>query len=170
MSRRNAGFTMVELLVTIAVVGVMMYIAVPSLTSFLQDSQLSGDTNDLVSSLLLARSESVTRNNPVTLCKIAASDSETCANGESWESGWIAFEDLDNDAVRDSDEDILDTYTGMNANTTVTATNFTNFVTYRPSGASHSQGQFTVCVSDTVAQSIIVNATGRPRIADGVCP
>jgi type IV fimbrial biogenesis protein FimT len=170
MLRRNAGFTMVELMVTVAVVGIMMYIAVPSLTAFLQDSQLSSDTNDLVASLLLARSESVTRNNTVSICKIDPADLDSCDNSESWQSGWIVFEDLDNDGARDGDEDIIDTYTGMNTNTVVAATNFTNFLTYRPSGATNTQGQFNLCVSSSVAQNIIVNATGRPRIAAGVCP
>lgn len=170
MSRSNSGFTMVELMVTLAVVGIMMYVAVPSLTSFLQDRQLSSDTNDLVASLLLARSESVTRNNTVSLCKISLDDLEACNNDEAWQTGWIVFEDIDNDGVRDDGEDILDTYTGMSTNTVVTATNFTNFLTYRPSGATNSQGQFTLCVSSTIAQNIVVNATGRPRIADGDCP
>lgn len=170
MLRRNTGFTMVELMVTLAVVGIMMYVAVPSLTAFLQDSQLSSDTNDLIASLLLARSESVTRNNTVSICKIAPADMDSCDNSVSWHSGWIVFEDLDNDGDRDAAEDIVDTYTGMNTNTVVSATNFTNFLTYRPSGATNTQGQFLLCVSNSVAQSIVVNATGRPRIAAGVCP
>lgn len=170
MKTDGAGFTITEVLVTLAVLGVMVSIAMPSLNGFLENSQLSANTNDLFASLLLARSEAVTRNSRVSLCKIDPSAPTTCDNSETWQSGWISFEDLDADGVRDVGETILDTYVGMGANTVVSSTSFPNVISYRPSGTTTTWGLINVCVSGNVAQDIVVNATGRPRIADSSCP
>ncbi len=165
-----AGFTITEVLITVAVVGIMVSMAMPALNGYVENGQLKANTNDLYASLLLARSEAVTRNSRVSLCKIDPSTPTSCDNSESWESGWISFEDTDADGVRDAGETILDTYVGMSANTVVSSTSFPNTISYRPSGTTTTWGTINVCVSGNVAQNIVINATGRPRIADSSCP
>jgi len=167
---RESGLTLVEVMVTIAILGVMLMVALPGMGDFFDNMQANSDTNDLFSSLLLARSEAVTRNSAITICKIDPAAPVTCANGETWNSGWISFEDLDRDGVVDPGEEILDTYTGMGDRTAVTAVNYTNIVRYLPSGSVTTNGAFNICVNSLVAQNIIVNATGRPRMADAACP
>ena len=169
MKAKSTGFTLTEALITLAVVGVLIRVALPSLTDFLEDMQLSSNTNDLFSSLFLARSEAVKRNATVSLCKIDPNSPASCDNSDTWQSGWIAFVDLDSDGIRDTGETILETYTGMNSNTAVSSTGFSNFISYQPSGATNTVGSINVCVNNTIAQDIIINATGRPRIADSTC-
>ncbi len=166
----SSGLTMTEALVTLAVAGVLLSIGLPSLTDFLEQSQLSSDANDLFASLMLTRSEAVTRNSVASMCKIDPASPETCDNSESWASGWISFVDDDGDGVRDAGELIVSTFTGMNSNTAVTPTNFTNSVSYLPSGSSTTNGRFNICVAGSIASDIFVNATGRPRVADSACP
>lgn len=170
MLTRYQGFTMTEVLVTLAIASVLLLVGLPSLTEFLDNSRLSSDTNSLFASLMLARSEAVTRNETVSLCKIDPDAPTTCDNGESWQSGWIAFVDTDADGIRDAGEDIVNTFLGMGENTVVTPTNFTNFISYLPAGRSTGSGSFNICVSGTVASDIFINATGRPRAGDGACP
>lgn len=170
MKFKATGLTLVEALVTLAVAGVLLLVGLPSLTVFLENSQLNSDTNDLFMSLMLTRSEAVTRNTQVAMCKIDPADTTTCDNTESWQSGWINFVDTDGDGTRDADEVIIGTYLGMNDNSVVTAAGFANSITYLPSGSSNTNGSFNVCVSGNLAQDVFINATGRPRIADGVCP
>jgi len=170
LSGSRAGFTIVEVLITLVIVGVMLVVAIPPMVDFLEDMQMSSDTNDLLSSLLMARSEAVTRNSTVSLCKIDPNSPTACDNSESWQSGWIAFEDLDADGVRDGGEEILETYLGMGESTSVTSTGFANYLSYRPSGATNTNGNLTICVNSTIAQDIVINATGRPRIAESSCP
>ena len=170
MSIRQQGFTMTEALVTLAVAGVLLMVGLPSLTEFLENNQLNSDTNSLFASLMLARSEAVTRNETVTVCKIDPDSPDACDNSESWQSGWIVFIDSDADAVRDGGEEIVNTFLGMGENTVVTPTNFTNSISYLPAGRSTSAGSFNICVSGTIASDIFINATGRPRTADGACP
>lgn len=84
--RRQRGFTMVELMVALAVLAILLGIAVPSMTQFSFRSKLRSYSNEVVASALLARSEAIKRNQTVTLC--VSSDGTSCASG-SWESGWI---------------------------------------------------------------------------------
>lgn len=170
MKETAAGFTLVELLISLSVIGIMMSVGVPLLLTFMEEVQLKSDTNDMFFSLILARSEAVTRNATVSLCKINPNSPESCDNSKSWESGWIAFVDLDSDGVRDGGEIIFNSYTGMNTNSAVSSTNFSNSISYLPSGSSNTNGTITICVNNNVAKNIFVNATGRPRVSGSSCP
>jgi type IV fimbrial biogenesis protein FimT len=96
--RRQRGFTMIELLVTISIAATMMTIAIPSFQSFLLQSRLTGHTNDLVLAMAYAKSEAVKRGANVEVC---ASDDETTCSGD-WQDGWV---------VRTAAGDVLDAHT-----------------------------------------------------------
>lgn len=161
---------MAEVLIVLAIVGALTALAVPSMTVFLENGQLSADTNDLFASLLLARSEAVTRSSRVTVCKIDPGDLTDCDTTSDWQAGWLTYVDEDGDGVLDAGEDIVDTYTGMGVNTVVSSAAFANAISYFPSGTANSNGSFTICVNASIASEIFVNATGRPRVADSTCP
>lgn len=163
------GLTMVEALVTLGVASLLLTVGLPPLTAFLEESRLRSDSTELYTALFMARSEAITRNKRVALCKIDPANLVTCDNAESWESGWIAFVDEDEDTVRDAGEDIIVTHTGMSDETAVSSAAFANTISYLPSGSSSNNGQFTICVSEAIAKTILINATGRPRMADGSC-
>jgi len=71
--------------------------------------------------------------------------------------------------VRDVGEEILETSTGMSRQTMVATTNYANSISYLPSGGISSNGSFNVCVNGNVANAIVINATGRPRITESIC-
>ncbi len=79
------GFTLVELMITIAVIGVIAFLGVPSLTSLLENNRVTTQTNQLVSSIHLARSEAVKRNGAVKLCPLG----EGAICGQDWRKGWM---------------------------------------------------------------------------------
>jgi type IV fimbrial biogenesis protein FimT len=85
---RAHGFTLIELVVVIAVAAVLLGIAVPSFRTFNQNSRLATQANSLVYALNLARSQAVSLDQPVQVC--ASSDGATCnAPAAGWVAGWI---------------------------------------------------------------------------------
>lgn len=85
------GFTLVELMIVIAILSILITVGIPSFSNFLSDNRMSSFTNDLVADLNLARSEAIKRNLPVSIC--ASSDQTSCSNATEWATGWIIFTD-----------------------------------------------------------------------------
>ncbi|MDX1678496.1 GspH/FimT family pseudopilin [Arsukibacterium sp.] len=88
LNKTHSGFTLVELMVTIAVVAIVATIAVPSFNGLVQGNRLSGATNQLVSAFHLARSEAIKRSQNVSLC--ATSDGINCTPRADWNS-WLVL-------------------------------------------------------------------------------
>jgi type IV fimbrial biogenesis protein FimT len=90
MRYRCRGFTLFELFVTLAVAGILVAVATPSLTVFVQNNRETSEGNSLVMSLDYARSEAIKEDATIQIC--ASSDGQTCnvaAGAGAWASGWI---------------------------------------------------------------------------------
>ena len=85
--RKTRGFTIFELMITIGVAGVILSVGVPNFIGFVQNNRAVNDTNDLVTSLNLGRSEAIRRGSTVTLC--SSTDGATCSASNDWSTGWI---------------------------------------------------------------------------------
>lgn len=97
---RQTGFTLWELLIAIAVMGIVLGLGVPNFLEFRRNATMSGNTNELVTALYLARSEAVKRQAPVTLCASAAPLVLNPTCGGAVNGGFIVFVD-DNDGNGD---------------------------------------------------------------------
>ena len=89
---RNKGFTLLELMTAVAVLGVLLAIGVPSFNATLRANRLVAVTNDLVTALNIARSEAVKRGQGVSVCA-ANSALNDCSGTTAWDQGWIVFSD-----------------------------------------------------------------------------
>lgn len=87
--RRLDGFTLLELMVTLAVAAILVTIAIPSYRGLVQRNTVTAAVNDLVGDLNYARSEAVTRGQRIYLCK--SNDQSTCTSNDDWNKGWIVF-------------------------------------------------------------------------------
>ncbi len=76
---RQSGFTLIELMMTIVVLAVVLVIGVPSFRTLIINNRVTGEANDFVTALNIARSEAIKRRVDVTL---------TAASGSNWEAGW----------------------------------------------------------------------------------
>lgn len=82
----QSGFTLIELMVAVALVAILAMLATPSWNEMRIRAALRTGVNDLTSSLQFARSEAVRLNSPVTVCP--SNDGATCTN-TPFELGWI---------------------------------------------------------------------------------
>lgn len=101
------GFTTIELMVTVAVMGVLAAIAAPNFQPLIERWKVRQVTEELQSTLYVARSEAIKRGGGITIlrtgCTAVGSDTSL------WSCGWTVFADANNDGVQDSGEDTLQT-------------------------------------------------------------
>jgi type IV fimbrial biogenesis protein FimT len=89
--RKNRGFTLIELMVTLAVAAVVLGLAVPNFTQMMRNNNSITAGSELSVAINYARSEAVKRAKRVSLC--ASSDGLTCLAAGNWKEGWMVFVD-----------------------------------------------------------------------------
>jgi type IV fimbrial biogenesis protein FimT len=165
--RLQRGFTLLELMVTLAVAAILFSVAVPGFQSMVQRNRVITYTNDFIATVNFARSEAIRTGSPVSIC--ASSDGANCTG--SWSQGWIVFANRDGDSPAEVDaggtEPVLKVHEALNTNYTLASDAvFTNGVTYDAAGAANATGALAVCYDGTPARSrAIVLTRLRPRVA-----
>ena len=103
-SKDHTGFTMVELMIAIAILAILTTLAMPSLQQFMARNELVGTSNALITGINLARTEAVTRSTAVGICP--STDGAGCNDG-AWESGFLVFVDDDNNSDFNGDDELI---------------------------------------------------------------
>jgi len=85
------GFTLIELMFTVALAAILTTLAAPSLTKLFKTNRVQTEASSFVGDLILARTEAVKRGQNVSAC--VSSDGATCLTTNTWQSGWIVFAD-----------------------------------------------------------------------------
>jgi len=170
------GFTMVELLITIVVAGVLLGIAAPNFSDAMLNSRQVVKTNELMGALKIARSEAIKRSTRTAVC--ARGDDDTC--GDKWSNGFLVF--VDNESmpgVIDSGEEILRVAEPIEgASWILNRARLVNtgesplqrpFIRFGPRGTSNWRGSgfFMLCDGrgDQTARALNISLSGDPRRA-----
>ncbi len=168
------GFTMIELLVTMAVAAILLTIAVPNYQLFLINSQMTSKSNDLLGALQLARSEAIKRNSRVSVCKGAGG---ACGAAGTWAQGWMVFVDGGVAGTMDGTDVPIQIYPALTGTSTLDASaNISNFISYLPTGTPNlavgTTATLTLCpgVAGASGRDIQVVAAGRASIVNAMCP
>jgi len=162
---KNAyGLTLVELLVTLAVLAIVIAIGIPSLNRYAESNRSASQTNLIVGTLASARSEAIKRGVDVTIC---ASKNPTTAPGcdtAQWELGWIVFADNDQDGVYTAgpNKDVLLGVSGqLTGGLTMRSVGFDDLTKIRiqsngtirdTTGDGANKGTFKICTQDADAK------------------
>ncbi len=156
------GFTLLELIVTIAIAALTLSLGVPSFVNIVQNARLTAGTNEFVAALHQARSSAISRGTRTTLCP--SSDAAGCDVNAEWNEGWILFVDDDSDGVLDASENVLTRHAALNGPMLI-STNPGEPVSYLPSGESRVGtsrfGIFTIFDNRGRGRLIRLSRTGR---------
>ena len=141
--RREAGITLWELMMGLTVGGIVLGIAIPNMTEFLRNGEMTGAANELIAGTLLARSEAMKRQMPVTFCLSdnPTDDVPTCRPGATKDStthGFIVWVDESDDAIYDMDEQLLMQSAAPRG--PIRASANCGYVAYGPNGFSRAVG------------------------------
>jgi len=165
LNKKN-GFTLIELIIALAISGIIMTSAIPAFSQMLAKNRQETQLFTLFSHHQLARSEAIKTNQRVTLCK--SSDGRQCTPDSPWHEGWIVFSDLDHNKKINDGERVIYIQQALNRNLTLKYRGFgsSNYISYYSDGHSTTNGTFTLCsqFGDNSARSIIISRTGRARL------
>lgn len=144
------GVTLIELMVTLAILAVLVGLAAPGMTDLIRDARLSSQTDALVSALNLARLEAVKQRRDVTFCPAATPDTASACSAVAtdWAKGWLI---LNTDGVLQR----LPSKTGL------VITNASTTVVFSGTLGSTTETSFTLCVTGRKQQTVSVAASGH---------
>ena len=167
--RATRGFTLLELMAAVAVLGVLFTVGVPSFSNIIRKNRIATHTNEIVAALALARSEAVKRSEPVAVCSTDASQTD-CAAG--WSGGWIMFTDGATAGIVDGTDVILQRWSAP-SDDRIGVTGTLLSVRFLRDGRAQAAADFTVVPSSCHERDVRVvqlNAAGRAVTRVGDCP
>jgi type IV fimbrial biogenesis protein FimT len=170
--KSKLGFTIVELMITLVIAGVLAAFALPAFQNFIKDNRLKARTSEMVSHLQLARSEAAKQKMRTTIC--TSTNGSACTAGTAWENGWIVWSDRDGDNAINADTEILNSAGPSGQAITINAGSDT--MAYLPDGTAVVPGggvvQFTFCDDRTaeIGRQISIALTGRAESERFTCP
>lgn len=168
-SRPSKGFTLVELMVTVAVVAILSAIAFPSFQATIRSSQVTSGHNELIGLLNLARSDAIRNNKGGGVC--GTSNGTSCDG--SWSAGMMAFSDTSGNGAFENGETVL-RYNQISPRLVVTGP--AALIAFDGRGRRRAAANQVVtmrpdkCGTDTLLRTITINASGQVSSSKGACP
>ena len=166
-TQKQTGFTLVELLITLIIAGILVSIAAPSFSGFIKDNQITTTTNHLIAHLQYARSEAISKGLAVNVAKKSAT-------AKDLSKGWTIYTDSNssngNTAYDSANDTLLKDFDGYgSANIAInTDTNGNNWIAFNNKGLlaeGSNSVQIAICDDRGVSSGrlITISPTGRAR-------
>jgi type IV fimbrial biogenesis protein FimT len=170
------GFTLIELMITVAILVILTMVALPSFQEAFLSNRLASFSNTFSATLQVARSEAIKRNARVVVCK--STNGTACTTSGDWAGGWMVFADNGSgsghsgngafdsaDETRTTYEAALSTDYSMVPTTTVNSLTFDGTgLLVSPSSDTTFELRRTSPANPTQYREILVSTTGRVKI------
>ncbi len=166
----NKGFTLIELIVTLTIAGILMAVAAPSMVGFVSSNRLAGQINELIADINLARSEAIKRSVTTGICVTNVGGTNCVASG-NWANGWLVYYvcPITDTTCTAGNNVAVKKHEALSANNTLTAP--ADALVYTKNGVlSSGTGDFTLC-DPKYGKSRVLNLlpTGRPTLSEATC-
>lgn len=150
---RAAGFTIVELMFTVFIAAILFAVAVPSFRQMMANNRLATQSNDMIGAVNIARSEAITRNTDVVLCRAASETATTCSGSTNTWGFWIVRNSTSSEIVR---RGAVPTYGGV----IIVRSGFTNdSVTFGADGLARQGSPLALVANQAVTVCTTFNTT-----------
>lgn len=163
--RKQAGVTMIELLIALTIAAILAAMAAPSFNDFITNTRLTSTMSQLTSDLNRARSEAIKRNQRVLVC-IRNGTGTDCGTGANWQNGWLVCYDTDQnnacDPTSTSNPNPIVVHPAIHTNFTLTGS--AAFIRFNPNGTG-GPGSLTL-VSGTKSRTANIVVTGNISVSN----
>ena len=162
----ESALTLLELLLTLAVVSILLLIAIPSTQHFIQRNHLVVDMQKIISALSFARTEAITRGEIVTFCP----NNNNLQCGQDWSQGFLVFADKNANHQFEKADALLKVFAPLTKGVHLSWQGFDSkdYIQMQPVGFGNtSNGRFIYVPADHHLQNqrtIVVNRNGRAAI------
>jgi type IV fimbrial biogenesis protein FimT len=175
----HSGFTLIELMMTITIAGILLTIGIPSFKYVTNSNRASSEINGLLGDMQFARAEAIREGQTVTICP--STTGASCSGTTSWQTGWLVFSDTSVIGIVDGTDAILKIQKTFSGTDTVTSDHGVVAVTFSREGFTSSlpaggitftlhtspvSANFTRCLSATIVGALSTQ-TGGKTTAEG---
>ncbi len=165
MNTLHRGLTVVELVVTLAIVSILLISSVPTFSSLIDNSRRAAEANDMLGFFVLARQQSILSGRVVTVCPVNSEGK--CSR--DWNTPLYAFYDTGNQRQIENDTDVFRILPTPGSGTRKARSLSRSYFQYRPNGMIFSDlGNITWCPDDQNSENaahLVISRGGRIRLA-----
>lgn len=163
-----SGFSLIELMVVLVIVGIFLSLALPSFSHVNRSNRATAQSNGLLTALNLARTEAIIRRTRVSVC---AGTGSTCASGgAAWGDGWIVFVDRNAPGMASDDDEVLRVWPAVKKGDSLVGDGA--LVSFRSDGFAETAANWVLkpgaCESDQ-QRAVRLVASGRSTVSREAC-